>query len=1042
MSDLRKDTVIGDAAISKGWISKPQLEEVNRAAELVKQAGIDKSLADIMVEKGIITPVQAKTLEAAASDNPKQIIGGFELMDKLGEGGMGAVYKAKQLSMDRMVALKVLPQALAQNDEFIERFMREARMAAKLDHINIIRGIDVGQDGNVYYFAMEFVKGKSIGDMLDEKGKLDEDEVIHIGIQVARALDHAWKEAKLIHRDIKPDNILITEKNVAKVADLGLARTTDQDSTMMTRTGVAMGTPHYISPEQARGERDIDVRTDIYSLGATFYHMLAGQTPFSGTTAAAVITKHLMEPLAPVHSINPKISEKLSRIIWKMMQKDRAARYATPAELLVDLELVAQGSEPKSAQQITVGSNDPGASMSLMSAEQLQSLGLAPAGNKMLVPAIVGSAAVVVLAIVLAVVLLGGGSDDEQKAVKELAVVEKLIAADNLSSAHARAIEGAAVYSDTEQGPKFEALAARIGAMIAERKTATENAGSTKSTEEELKLAEEKKRLEDEKKKLEDRTKAAALAEANAILDRARVLVGEKKFGEARSGLTAGAATIEGAGLKEKMQELVSFIAKAEKEHQFELADRKAEAEDKAKIEADRKAKAGERARLVGLGDGLVKKGEYGAATDLYGKAQAITQTADVADKIADCQYHSSVAEGRDAEAKGDLDGAIAAYRAALKVKQDEMLLDRLGEVLARKKNSAAAEELGKSVLAANVGVTTDAGKLAATLDDAKRAIKAAGKEEAEALQKRAEELQSLLDYRSKLDEAGTHAAGNEWREAAAAAAEALSLVPNDPAATEILRKAEKALDLPKRIVLKSVDMPFVLVPGGTFTMGAANGEEDERPVVPVSLQGFYMGTFEVTNAQFEKFDANHAKERGKYSKAPETPVVNVTWDEATGFCRWLSAREGRTIRLPTEAEWEYAARGTDGRTYPWGSDAPETGKTFRANFGEGKSERTWGRDGYPHTAPVGSFANFASPFGCQDLAGNVWEWCADWYGPYPASARPVVSPTGSASGTERVLRGGSWYHDAASLRCANRWSRKPSVKSSVTGFRCVVEPE
>ncbi|MFH0982953.1 MAG: protein kinase [Planctomycetota bacterium] len=276
----------------------------------------------------------------------QQPIPGYELMKKLGEGGMAATYLARQTSMDRLVAIKIMRKSLARDASFISRFEREAKLAGSLNHVNIVGVHDVGEGGGFHYLTMEYVEGRSLQAMLDESGALEEGFALHLAMQVARALGFAHK-AGIIHRDIKPDNILVTGKGIAKLCDFGLARSTGAE-TRMTQTGVMMGTPHYVSPEQARGEKDLDIRTDIYSLGATLYHLVTGQTPFQGSSAAVVMTKHLTEQVPWPADVNPTVSENCCRLVERMMAKEREDRYQDSAELLRDMERVIDGKAPES----------------------------------------------------------------------------------------------------------------------------------------------------------------------------------------------------------------------------------------------------------------------------------------------------------------------------------------------------------------------------------------------------------------------------------------------------------------------------------------------------------------------------------------------------------------------------------------------------------------------------------------------------------------------------------------------------------------------
>ncbi len=264
-------------------------------------------------------------------------IGGYEIIAKLGQGGMGAVFKATQLSVGRPVALKVLPPRLAQNNEYVQRFFREARSAAKLNHPNIVHAIDAGEADGYHYFAMEFVEGKSVGDLLAPGVPLSEKQALEIIRDIGRALNYAH-EAGIIHRDIKPANILLTAAGTAKLADLGLARETTSTESGLTQAGYAIGTPDYISPEQVRGDVGVDGRSDVYSLGATLYHMLVGRPPYAGGSGNEVMAKHMAEPIPDARKAKPQVSRAAARIAWKAMAKDRDRRYKTAGDLVYDIE--------------------------------------------------------------------------------------------------------------------------------------------------------------------------------------------------------------------------------------------------------------------------------------------------------------------------------------------------------------------------------------------------------------------------------------------------------------------------------------------------------------------------------------------------------------------------------------------------------------------------------------------------------------------------------------------------------------------------------
>jgi serine/threonine-protein kinase len=269
---------------------------------------------------------------------------------------MATVYKARQLSLDRIVAVKVLPKRMSENPEFVERFYKEGKAAAKLSHNNIVQAIDVGSTkDNYHYFVMEYVEGRTLYDCMQpppigEGRNFSEAEALDITIQIADALEHAHKRG-LIHRDVKPKNIILTPTGIAKLTDLGLARDLDDKEAAESEAGKAYGTPYYISPEQIRGDLDIDFRADIYSLGATMYHMVTGQPPFDGDTPSAVMHKHLKQPLIPPDHINTALSAGIGEIIEVAMAKEREDRYPSTSDLLEDLRAVRTGQPPVHARR-------------------------------------------------------------------------------------------------------------------------------------------------------------------------------------------------------------------------------------------------------------------------------------------------------------------------------------------------------------------------------------------------------------------------------------------------------------------------------------------------------------------------------------------------------------------------------------------------------------------------------------------------------------------------------------------------------------------
>jgi serine/threonine-protein kinase len=268
------------------------------------------------------------------TDQPN-VIPGYEILAKIGEGGRGTVYRARQLSLDRLVAVKILAPELASDAEYTAKFLQEARAAAKLSHPNIVQAIEAGVHHGVWYFVMELVEGGSLHERLVNVGKFSEQETLDIARQMAEALDFAWRRAHLVHRDIKPANILLTAEGYTKLADLGLAQ---RHGAPAEKSGFTEGTPQYCAPEQCRSEANLDIRTDLYSLGATLYHLLCGRPPFDGDNPTVVMGKQITEPPPPPHSLNPQISPALEAIILKLLAKKADERFQTPADLLKELD--------------------------------------------------------------------------------------------------------------------------------------------------------------------------------------------------------------------------------------------------------------------------------------------------------------------------------------------------------------------------------------------------------------------------------------------------------------------------------------------------------------------------------------------------------------------------------------------------------------------------------------------------------------------------------------------------------------------------------
>jgi eukaryotic-like serine/threonine-protein kinase len=343
-------------AIAHKVLSREQVE----AAQAILQQEIlegkpKRDLEDVLLERGMLKAESVwavyKARERLTRDAQSrgQRIGGHEILGKLGEGGLGVVYKARQLSMGRIVALKLLHEKWANDDEFRKRFLVEARLVGRLSHQNLIQVFDVGRYKNTLYYAMEFVDGETVEDMIERDGKIPLPEAIEIMFQIARALQYLHSKG-IVHRDVKPGNVMVTRGGVAKLGDFGFVKSS-LDSVLSTE-GEVLGTPDYISPEAAMGEKDLDFRSDLYSLGATLYHVLSGRPPFGGS-GSSVMEAHIKESAPPLRSLRPDLPEQAVQLVQRLMEKDRNKRHCSFAELFEDLEMLRLQTLPQQTEEVS-----------------------------------------------------------------------------------------------------------------------------------------------------------------------------------------------------------------------------------------------------------------------------------------------------------------------------------------------------------------------------------------------------------------------------------------------------------------------------------------------------------------------------------------------------------------------------------------------------------------------------------------------------------------------------------------------------------------
>jgi len=595
--------------------------------------------------------------------------GRYQVIEKVGEGGMGRVYRVLDKEIEEEVALKLIKHEIAADEKVIERFRNELKFARKISHRNVCRMYDISEDKGTHYITMEYVPGEELKEMIKRSGKLDIAKSISICSQVCEGLAEAHKLG-VVHRDLKPQNIIIDNEGHARIMDFGIARSLEA-GTGLTTTELMIGTPAYMSPEQLEA-KEIDQRSDIYSLGVIFYEMVTGSLPFEGWTPISIALKKVLEKPRKPGKLNTRISKSLSRLILKCLEKDKKKRYKGAEELLSDLRKINRKVDKK------------------------------PAGPVLKI-------LMITMSIILTGVLFFLGIDYFKKSIENRAW-----------------------------------------------KTA----------------------------------------------QKTNVIESYKRY-------------------------------------------------------------------LLDYPDG---------------------------------KYNDL--------ARGKIN--------SLKKKQFPFLY---------------------------------------------------------AIESRANEIHK-----------------------------------NEKGYWEAVLYNETVM---------------IYVHEGEFIMGSNDGDFDEKPVHNIYLDGYWIGKYEVTFNQYDRFcedkDINKPDDEG-WGRG-NLPVINVSWNDALEYTKWISGKTGLTFRLPTEAEWEKAGRGTDGRKYPWGNPP------LNSNLAYYNEEQM-------RTKSVGFYPSGSSPFGLLDTAGNVWEWCLDWYSDIFYTQSPFRNPEGPSSGTKRAVRGGCWIDNLEDLRCSNRNSASPIARNSAIGFR------
>jgi len=907
----------------------------------------------------------------AEAATPPDTIGDFKIIRELGSGGMGTVYEAEQLSLKRKVALKVLPAHLGFSDQAVLKFKREAEAGGRQQHPGIVAIHSVGEDKGVHYIAQELVEeGRTLADRLDElRGEKGLPagyfrEAAALFAEIADALEHAHSTG-VVHRDVKPQNILLTQEGAPKVTDFGLAKV--EDALALSRTGDFAGTPYYMSPEQAASKRiGIDHKTDIFSLGATLYEMLTLKIPFEGDTSQQVLKKILLDDPTDPRKLRSRVPRDLSVICLKAMEKKPERRYRSMEDFAADIHRFLNNE--------SILAKPPGAL----------------AGGVKWVkryPVFSASAAVAMLALVAITCLFLYALSERDKAQEQgriadqqrkVAEAEKKRALAAEMTAEGRALE---IEQNLAEIMRLSDLKILSDLVDEEDELWPAHPENIPGLDEWIKKAEKLVTRLDEHQRVLDtlRGDATPYTDEHARIDRESHL---------------------------RISEL--------------LALQKAREDLFARIESMKDDGSGE---TNDSGEGGTANGEEKGKPEEPDNMKK--NLAELDAKIS--EFEKEVSKRR----TYIFDNIQAQWR-------HDTLSELVSGVL---KLSYEEDGLLKSVKERLVF--------------------------AETIKKR-----SIDDHRSAWDEAIASIADEEECPAykGLVIEEQLGLVPigRDPESglwefshlqtgTISLRDTEGKLFL-----AEDTGIVFVLIPGGSFDMGAVppseenpegspnvdpNAERDEGPVHEKSIKPFYLSKYEMTQGQWLRFTKKNPSFYGPDSIDPSWsrsgqpgsllhPVEQVNWEDCAELAHRLR------LRFPSESEWEYACRAGTTSVFCTGNNVDSlqgSANLCDLFFKENGGPPTWTYeenfdDGYAIHAPVGSFVPNA--FGLHDVHGNVFEWCSDAYH-FSYEGAPADGSSWESTGSSyRVFRGGSWDFASGLCRSAYRSRLDPGLRNYLLGFR------
>jgi formylglycine-generating enzyme required for sulfatase activity/serine/threonine protein kinase/outer membrane biosynthesis protein TonB len=1022
-------------------------------------------------------PAAKARMTKSKSDKPPGSIGGFRILTEIAEGGMGKVYKAYDAPLDRFLALKVMKDELSENARFCDRFMAEAKTLAKLNHPNVVVGHTVGRHEGQLFIAMEFIDGPSLLDKINKR-QFTISTAIQTFLQILEGIKAAH-EQQIIHRDIKPANIMVTDGGLIKILDFGLAKEELLGSPAAAmETGMLLGTLAYMAPEVAMGQKATK-QSDIFALGVVLYQMLTNCIPFIDSPSPfALIERIKSEPLRPPSELNPAIPKALEPIILKMCAKRPGDRYptvdavmraitaqpiqesikqtplhntpwlesrgeskfyfceacgkrVTDADLesgagrdkkrkgvycslcavgVMTVEFNAPAEAPARSAGSTAASPAPGpgtrrpgsARTMALSSEKLidraQHTNKAARHRPQSSPtlAVVGGIGALTAIVLVFVFNSKRHGDSDAKPLVQVSEAPKI-----------------AAVSQPEPGPqpaRLPELAPQNPPLIKQK---AEPVRSTAPDPEPAKVSGALPVVEPQRP-VEKPVAVTVPSPPPAVIEKKNE---PEKSAEVKTPAPPDvAAAVPNKEAQNQFAAVLKELTPLLNRNRFSDADKMLDdrIRDPAFTDAGALLKK-EKSDLAEMR--LLRQQAVDALKQKKGtvtlRIRGITMSGSVKDEPNRTDLSLVVRDGPEMSIKADqldaqdVDTFAPAETGSAKA-QDQW---RRGLVFLAAGNTAKAEDYFSK---ARDGGWGDAVRYMDRLASVKTAAREALAQES---WKKAE---ALFGYKN-------------WKGAKQAYASfqtdfgsSETLQVNADALKKRLDAIDDALSPPKTPSLDlggGIKIDLVLISPGEFMMGSEEGEAVEKPVHKVKItQAFYIAKFPVTQAQYQKVMLKNPSE----FKGENLPVEMVKFTDAEEFCKKAAAATGKAMRLPTEAEWEYACRAGTSTRYYTGDHGPdvEPAVWHKGNSG-GK------------THAVGE--KKPNAWGLYDMEGNVWEWCRDWFdGEYYAKS-PLEDPTGAAQGTVRALRGGAWRCDAWDCRSSARIGGNTDATLSYIGFRVVV---